>query len=236
MTDQSITKNEKERDYRAYLVIGGKGQGKSTWLNQRAEEYIRKFSVKYKYSPPRVFIHDMSDSRAFKGIPTLDQAATHLGLELEDPIEFLAHKDKHGKYSWKEGMLRHVCRSQTDIKKMYRYLADHFRCGLLILDEWTTYVRANPPEWQVDILNNHRNYQLEVFFVCHQLMRVPPFWSRGDMIAKIVLFKTGERNLTYNQLRRYSCSDRLWESFQRIMKKPKINERIQYHEVISTEI
>ena len=223
------------RDYQSYLLIGGKGQGKSTYLRDAIDDYFSTFSVAYANSPhePRVFIHDMSGSRAFRDIPRIDQAAQRLGLNLEHPLDLLKLKDTKGNPVWKKGALRYECRKFSEIQYMHEMLAEHFRNGCLILDEWTTYIRANPPDWQIDIVNNHRNYGLEVFFVCHQIMRVPPFFVRGDMIAKIILFKTGEKKLAYKQIaNKYSCADDLWDAFQRVMKAPEQDTYVQYHEII----
>ncbi len=221
------------RDYRSYLLIGGKGQGKSTLLIDLVEEYLQSFANTYSDGIyPRAFIHDMSSSRAFRHLPTVEQACQKLELDLEDPLELLTLKDKKGQPVWKKGALRYVCRKGREIQHMHEMLAAHFRNGMVVFDEWTTYVRANPPDWQIDIVNNHRNYGLEVFFVCHQIMRVPLFFIRGDMIAKIILFKTGESELEYRQFRRYSCAEQLWKAYERVLAAPETNKWVQYHEII----
>lgn len=220
------------RDYQAYLIIGGKGQGKSTFLRDAVDIYLDKFSTRYEKVQPRVFIHDMSGSRAFSDIMTVEQACQQLRIKIEHPLDILAAKDRNGQPIWKSGALRYMCRGIRNIEHMYTYIAEHFKNGLLILDEWTTYVRANPPDWQIDIINNHRNWGVEVFFVCHQLMKVPLFFSRSDMLAKIILFKTGETNLTYKQMTRYSCSERLWQAYQRVEKTPETNYLVQPYEIV----
>lgn len=116
---------------------------------------------------------------------------------------------------------------------MYLMLANHYLNGMLICDEWTVYVRANPPDWQVEIVNNHRNYGIELFLVCHQLLKVPPFFVRGDMMSEIVLFKTGEKNITYKQMAsKYSCADELWEAYSKLKQTKETDYIIQPYEVI----
>lgn len=228
-------KKKGRRNYEAYLIIGGKGQGKSTFLRDQVDVYLDKFGKVYEDCEvdPRVFIHDMSGSRAFSDIMTMEEAVRQLKVKVEHPLDLLKLKDKKGKPVWKSGALRYVRRRNKDIEQMYNAIADHFRNGLLILDEWTTYVKYNPPEWQVDIINNHRNYGLEVFFVVHQMLRVPSFFSRGDMLSKIILFDTGEANITYNQiLKKYSCADALWEAWQRVQEAKETDRLVQYHELI----
>lgn len=230
-----------ERDNQAYMVFGGKGKGKSTWLSQQADIYEQMFKEVYAGAgyEPRVFIHDMSGSRAFRHIPTVDQfiqtveSVYKKKLNLKHPLDILAIKQSNGKPIWERGKLRYVTSNFSDIQYLHKTLADHFRNGMVIFDEWTTYVRPNPPDWQIVMINNHRNYGIELFFVCHQLLRVPPFFSRGDMIAKIVLFDTGETNISYNQIiSKYSCADKLWEAYQRVKKAKTTNNYIQYHEII----
>lgn len=238
---QQQKKKKGQRDYQTYLLIGGKGQGKSTLLRRLMDEYTTTFTNVYKDQPfePRVFIHDMSGSRAFADIPTVEQAIEGIEkmygkkLNLVHPLDLLKLKDEQGNPVWRKGALRYVCRRQKDIQYMYGVLSDHLRNALLILDEWTTYVRANPPDWQIEMVNNHRNYGLEVILVCHQLLKVPPFFVRGDMVAKITIFKTGEENITEKQIQsKYACASRLWAAYQRVSKAPETDDFIQYHETI----
>lgn len=223
-----------KRDYRSYLILGGKGQGKSTFLRDQIDIYLRKFSKIYGESvAPRVFVHDLSGSRAFSDIMTVQQAVARLKIKVDHPLDLLKAVDSAGNPVWKSGALRYECRRLREIELMYSYISDNFRNGLLILDEWTTYVRANPPDWQIDIVNNHRNWGVEAFFVCHQIMKVPPFFVRGNMIAKIIIFKTGENNLRYKQVEaKYSCAEQLWTSYNRVKEAPETDNLVQYFEMI----
>ncbi len=224
-----------KRDYVTRLVIGGKGQGKSSLLKHYMDVYEAQFRPVYKKSGihPRVFIHDFSESRAFRDIPTIQEVIKKAGLKLEHPLDLLALKDKKGQPVWKKGKIRYVCRRLGDIQHMYLMLAEHFRNGMLVCDEWTVYVRANPPDWQVELTNNHRNYGIELFLVCHQLLKVPPFFVRGDMVSEIILFKTGEKNITYKQISsKYSCADKLWPAYERIKKIIPTDYVIQPYEII----
>lgn len=225
-----------KRDYQAYMVAGGKGQGKSTFLRDMIDDYLKKFRKVYEKEGvhPRVFVHDFSESRAFQDIPTVQEAAQKLGVKLEHPMDILQLKDKHGEYVWKKGALRYVCVTNKEIQYMYNILSNHFTNGLCIYDEWTAYVKYNPPEWQLDPLIKHRNRGVELVFVIHQLMKVPSIFVRGDMISKFILFKTGENNITFNQLKnKYSFAEKLWKAFQRV-KKAKITDKyVQYYEIIT---
>ena len=224
-----------KRDYLARLIIGGKGQGKSSYLNAVSDEYLDKFGKAYAKAGihPRVFIHDFSESRAFRDIPTVQEVIAKGGLKFDHPLDLLAAKDKKGQPVLKKGKIRYVCRRLADIQHMYLMLANHYRNGMLICDEWTVYVRSNPPDWQVEIVNNHRNYGIELFLVCHQLLKVPPFFVRGDMMSEIVLFKTGEKNITYKQIAsKYSCADELWEAYSKLKRTKETDFIIQPYEVI----
>jgi hypothetical protein len=230
-----VKDNSHGLEFRARLLIGGKGQGKSTWLRDRIDDYVvdRDYDKLFNCTP-RVLIHDMSGSRAFRDFKTTEQFALDHGLKLKDPIAILAAKKTNGQPLFDRGVLRHVCRKEADIERMNGFIADHFRKGVVVFDEWTTYVKPHPPTWQVDLLNNHRNYELDIYYVCHQLMLVPLVWSRGDMIADIILFKTGENNLSQKQIERYACSGKLWPAYNRVKKAPKRKTYGQYHEIIKT--
>lgn len=231
-----MVKKGGRRNYQTNLIIGGKGQGKSSLLREIIDEYYDKYTVAYQTSnyKPRVFVHDMSSSRAFSDIPNLENVANYLskkhGFGLESPLDLLKKKDTNGDYFWKHGMLRYVTRKTKDIKEMYQVLGDHFKNGLVVLDEWTSYVRKNPPDWQIELINNHRNFGLEVFIVCHQLMSVPPFFVRGDMVSNIILFKTGEKNLTDKMIKdKYSCADKLLPAYRKLLNIKETSNIIQPH-------
>lgn len=223
------------RDYKTNLVIGGKGQGKSTLIRDMIDEYIAAYTPVYQKQGiyPRVFVHDFSSSRAFRDIMTIEQAIEHTGVTLEHPMDFLSLKDAEGKPVWQKGILRYVCQDEKDVRYMHKSIAKHFRNGLAVFDEWTTYIKPNPSDWQKLVVNNHRNWGLEVLLVCHQIMLVPNFFVRGDQVGKIILFKTKERHLDFNQIRKkYSCADDLWDALQRVTKAPEQDTFVQYHEII----
>jgi hypothetical protein len=226
------------RDYKSYLFVGTKGQGKSTLMRDLMDVYMVKFSKVYQKSnvKPRVFVHDYSESRAFSDIMTVEEAARRMRVDLEHPMDLLGLKDRKGNYVWKSGMLRYTGRDLDDIEKMYRTLMDHFRNGFLLLDELTSYVSARPPRWLTGVLVWHRNAGVELAFAIHHLLDVPNTFSRGIMLSKLILMNSGEKNITLRQLKsKYSFADELFRAYQRVLRAKPKKTRVQYYEIINID-
>lgn len=235
----NMKKNEGgSRDYKSYLFVGTKGQGKSTLMRDLMDIYMLQFTKRYSKSniQPRVFVHDYSESRAFSDIMTVEEAARKLKVNPDHPMDLLTMRDNKGNYLWKSGMLRYTGRDLEDIEVMYRIVMDHFRNGFLLLDELTSYVSASPPRWLTGVLVWHRNAGVELAFAIHHLLDVPNKFSRGIMLSKLILMNSGEKNITLNQLRaKYSFADKLWESYQRVLKAKPQATRAQYYEIIDID-
>jgi hypothetical protein len=63
-----------------------------------------------------------------------------------------------------------------------------FRGGLIILEDCTKYIDANPHPRVKEFLVDHRMRDLDLFFTFHSVTRVPPFF--WEMTHQVLLLKT----------------------------------------------
>ena len=236
MRDLRLVTKSKERDYQAYGIIGGKGQGKSSFIAYMIDQYILMHKNKTGLFP-RVFVHDISSSRAFadyKSIRQLADIAVRNGYALEHPLDVLGLKTSSGSLFWKAGCVKYES-SQEEAKLVHQKLNQHFTDGVVVLDEVSSYVN-DKPTWEREILIKHRNRRVELILVFHELLRVPPFYVRGQHLSKLVLFKTGEDNVSLAELRRkYSKADRIFKAHEDLKKKKKTNYIIQPYKMIDIQ-
>lgn len=77
-----------------------------------------------------------------------------------------------------------------DEKKMLHLIADHFKSGLIIFEDCTGYIDANPRKEIKQFLTNHRMFDADLIFTFHSIMGIPPFFWK--MTNNMLLFKTQE--------------------------------------------
>jgi hypothetical protein len=150
----------KERLNMAGVIVGRKGTGKSTFLNERAKAY-------YKAHPDKkVLIIDVNGSPAYKEHPELD----------------------HTKFArWNKGVYRFY---DSDHKKMFDYICKHFKNGLIILEDCTKYIPANPGGQVKALLVDHRMWNADLIFTFHSFKRIPLFF--WEMVSYVTILKTQE--------------------------------------------
>lgn len=223
--------------HNATIVIGGPGNGKSTFCLDWSKVYMKLYLHKLmeKGVKPRAFIHDPSDSPALRSIPTCAQICKRLKLKVDDPIEFIKAKDKNGNYLWKSGAIRYLGKSEPQEKAMYLMLADHVKDCFVWFDEATNYIDAIPASHQRLPVVNRRNYGWEVFYSFHALKDVPVRWAGKTRITKYVIFRTGEGELQDKDFKRFLPVWWLVKKAYNHLRKLKESEyRVQQHYIIDT--
>lgn len=210
MRSQQV-KKKGVRDYAAYLVLGGKGKGKTTLLMDLIEIYLTEFLNN------RVFVHDPSN--AFHEIKFV--------VKTIEELEEILKSEK-----WKKGAIRFIGSGKENTQKMHELLGEYLTDAAVVFDEWSEYVLPNPTDWQMKMLIKHRNSRIEVFYVGHGLLDVPPKFVRGSKINRIILLDTGEEGLTENDLKKYACRKKLFPAYERVQAAPEQDTFTQYFEII----
>lgn len=154
------------RGHLASLIVGRKRTGKSTAANALAVKYAKANPTK------KVLIIDVNGSPAYREHEQIDRA------------KFVR---------WVKGVKRFY---ESDHEEMFAFISKHFRNGLIIFEDCTKYIEANPSRQIKTMLVDHRMWDADLIFTFHSLARVPPmFW---EMTAYIVLKKTMD---TENQIK-----------------------------------
>lgn len=211
------------------LLIGTGGQGKSTFMSDAIARHEKTYSEAWKNYKiiPRAFVHDMSGARPFRHIPTIQQMALWLGKNYDHPMDFVADFDAHG-YLWERKATRYYTSRPGDIERMYVTLIDHFRDGLLILDECSNYIGSNPKEHELIPVNNRRNYGWEVYYSFHKLLDVPNKFGRSANVANFLIWKTGEGEILKKEVRsKYSQWKTIIKAYETVMRTPETEVRTQ---------
>ena len=221
------------REYQCTLVLGAPGKGKSTLLRDMIDEYFIKYRL--HYPPPyfpRCFVHALSDSRTFYDLPDIGKIAEK--KRLKDPLSIIKNVDTYGRSAFwnRYPTLKYVIKGKSNIQELTETISDYFRNGLTIWDEWTTYVDANPPDWQIDLGFNRRNYGQEVIYVCHMIRKVPIVLANSAVFRYVILFDTEEEELQPKDFKRFACAKSLMKAHKLVSKAPHYNKRVQYHIII----
>ena len=145
----------------ASLLVGRKHTGKSTEANRIAKQYAAKHPSK------KVLIIDVNGSPAYR--------------EHGPPI------DRPMFRRWKSGVVRFY---ESDHAEMFAFIIANFRNGLIIFEDCTKYIDANPSKQIKTFLVDHRMWEADLLFTFHSLKRVPNFF--WEMTSAVVLKKTQE--------------------------------------------
>lgn len=154
------------------LIVGGRGSGKSTYLQGSASLDITGVIGAYLERDPNQKILVVEDC--------LSMNWSH--------IEEIQRKDLA---RWIKGVRRYV----LDIENMkddVRYLVEHSYNTVLIFEDATRYIDSGrlPMHWR-KVPADSKQKNSDVFFVFHALMQVPPDLVRLSNF--VVLFKTNEQ-------------------------------------------
>lgn len=180
---------EKQRENLATLLVSRKATGKSTYLAKLARGYAAKNPNK------RVLILDVNGAPAYAEIPQLTET------------EFR---------NWRKDSTIRVAKFYLGAKReneMMDLVIQHFKNGLLILEDCTKYIKSSPSDEVRAFLVDHRMLNLDLVFTFHSLYKVPPFF--WDMVNLVVLGKTDE-TLENRDRRRYPNFAKLLETFKKV--------------------
>jgi len=223
-------KNPNERDFLASIVVGEKGQGKTSFM----EWYILKYQTetnnlfaqgKIKKQRP-ILIWDSVD--AFKTYPEITIEELKYGAIIPNSDPPMARK-------WTKGVRRLVRRwhDPKDDEKALMTISACFRDGLLVGDEIHEWLDpTNPKAWQQDMVKKHRNYGNDVLLGTQNLMDIPiglrpHFW-------RYVFFKTPEfvGGVSWLEVRRFPQPQRFYEAWKTAQAYDEIDDsRMQPYSV-----
>jgi hypothetical protein len=94
------------------------------------------------------------------------------------------------------------------------------RNGVIVFEDCTNYVDANPHRIVKKFVVNHRMYNLDLFFTTHSLTDLPK-WFRKRM-NYLTLFKTGDNFRNENDVRAlgYTNYRAVYEAWVKVMNHP----------------
>jgi hypothetical protein len=149
------------RSHYTTLIIGRKRSGKSTKGRKIAEKFVEAHPAK------RVLILDVNAAPAYADLPLLT--------------------DNQVK-GWKPNAKLRIARYyNSDYKAMVQNIQG-LRGGLILFEDCTKYIDANPHPAVKGFLVDHRMRDLDLIFTFHSVSRVPPFmW---EMTHQVLLHKT----------------------------------------------
>jgi hypothetical protein len=201
-----------ERNYEAHALIGGRGQGKSS--------YARKLFDAYDLRSQRILVLTATLPPAYKDITEV--------------------KDINQLKRWKRGMVRYY--NHESPKQMLKDIHDlcvqgYIRNGLVIFEDCTNYIDPWPAESIRQFLVNCRMFQLDLIFTTHALAFLPKFVRR--MVNTITVFKTAETFETPKEVKQlgYPNYEAVYDAWQECMRAPKNNRSyVQHYVTIETGI
>lgn len=184
-------------------MVGRRATGKSTYLKESAEGFAKR-------TGKRALIIDVNNSPAYSHLPLLSES------------EFLA---------WRGNSSIRVARFYLpkQMNRMLNLIEERFVNGLLILEDCTKYISANPPEQIKSLLVDNRMKNVDLFFTFHALYQVPPFfWTLTD----ILILKKTQETLDASDRKRYPNFIELQKAFAKVQSSK--NEYIT--EIVNTRI
>lgn len=200
------------RDRLAMAVIGGRAQGKST--------FIRKQLIDKAYNPK-------NKDKVLILTPTVPPAYADID---EVTLEVLQTRKWHGK-------LRYY--NHQSAKQMLKDIHDlctsgKLSKGLIVFEDCTNYIDPWPAESIRNFLVNMRMFDLDLIFTTHALRFLPKF-CRG-MVNTITVFKTLETFEQPHELKslEYPNYKQLFENWQSVMKAERVQGFIQPHLTLQT--
>jgi hypothetical protein len=184
----------------AGIIVGRKATGKSTLACGYAEAYAKAHPEK------KVLVIDVNGAPAYKHIPELTEA--------QFP-------------RWRKGLYRFYL---SDHARMFDLIEKHFRNGLIVFEDCTKYIPANPNQQIKAILVDHRMWNADLFFTFHSFKRIPNFF--WEMTGFVVILKTQEEFNTSKNRNAIPNYEAVAAAHARVMKH-KIN---YHHETVETLI
>ena len=174
------------------LFIGAKGTGKSTLAMKTVAAYKKKALI----------ISSNSYDALYKGLPTITP---------EKIIDYSRHKTKS----------KVILPFTGEPKLIFSSIRDHFRNGLLFLDDSRYFLKAKLADEVEDILIAQRHFNIDMIIVAHSINKVPiSIWPYA---TAVVLFYTNDSE----EMIRREVPNR--EAIISVMKKLKSEAQNNYH-------
>lgn len=201
--------------YFSYLIVGKKNQGKSSWIAERCKALLAKnpnakILILVNNDPPSYnWIERSSDFNR------LEQFCNGKGILKFYPGEGTRKPEE----------------------ETLTFLATRFRDGLLIVEDATAWIPANPPFVIRNWIINHKNYRTNLFITVHSLIDAPAFCRRHT--HRIVLFKTFDDLNTFeaDYFKKYpSYFQQLKKAWANVNSAPERQGYIQANSIIDTGV
>lgn len=209
------------RNRLANAIIGGNGQGKSSFT----AEIIEKV---YLPRGERVLILTSQDPPAYKKYPRIENIEDLLFVK-KGAVKY------YNPYNSKQmlSQIKELCLIGIDTPKGKKY----FRNGLVVFEDCTNYISANPQEELKNFLVDRRMADLDLIFTTHAIRFLPKF-VRG-MVNSVTIFKTAETFENSKEIQRlaYPNYHELFQAWKKVMNTPDNPKKfIKAHETITTGI
>lgn len=174
------SKDPTKRDYCSFCIFGDLGKGKSTFLSQLANTYLRINSNQKVQR--KVLICDPSESAAFDKYPRI--TLTELKYGVIDPQKQVARR-------WEGGGIRVLRGVRWNDPAWFDVLGKYFRNGMVILDESRDYLYE--PKLGAEksyFFTSHRNHCVDVVVVSHNFMDLSLMLRKS--FRMYIVFRTGD--------------------------------------------
>lgn len=202
------------RNWEAHAIIGGNGQGKSTFAKR---DLFPAYDTS-KEGGQKILILTSTDPPAYDKYRRINN--------LNDLMR------------WKHGIVKYY--NHESPKQMLKDI--HFMCvqgflkfGAIFFEDCTNYVDDKPGESIKQFLVNRRMFELDMFFTTHALRFLPKF-CRG-MCNTVTVFKTAEVFEKPNEVRTlfYPNYEQLYLAWREVMATPHDkNNFVQHHLTVTT--
>lgn len=183
--------NKEPRGNEAEAVVGFKQTGKSYYMNKRAVAY-----PKHK----KVLIYDSSFSPVFAPYKTVNTKTLFSGR-------------------WKSGIIKYECENADEVMTNIASFAKDKKLNptgiLLIIDDATKYIPANPDQTIKNLIIDHRKYNADILYGFHSFIDVPPFLRRN--VHYFTIKKTADN---FDQLDKMNLmnKDKMIAAWLKVMK------------------
>lgn len=155
-------------EHKLMIMVARKASGKSTYLNNLAEDYVKANNQK------KALIIDVNFSPAYD---------KHINLS---PRNF--EKWCNDINFWRYRRVKRFYMQEH--KEMFKLMADNYRNGLIVFEDCTKYIRSNIDLEMLKFITDHRMMQCDLVFTFHSIQRVPKqFW---EMATHVIIGKTQE--------------------------------------------
>jgi hypothetical protein len=175
-------KDPSVRDLICTAIVGSKGAGKSSWMRQEAEAFMKETTRNGQSR--RVLIHTPTEGQSYGDLTQITLEELVRSARLPN-----GHPDK-----WTTG-IRYIKSRKGEHEETIKVIAYYYTNGALFMDECNEWIEVtgNPPYWQRVLFSQNRQRVLDIYFCIHRLDEVhrkmrPHCWS-------YVLFKSDEQNV-----------------------------------------